>query len=166
MITFDCFYGVTVLQLILRDSENLSKILQKSALTSCQREEIADLTLQTITSLRSKQAEVLEVAQPSLPRKWKRPAKLLNENEVSLFDGISGVKTFYRRIYFEIITRFSQPGCRTIRNIEQLHSRQILVPRTSPWWWLLGRPIPLWCHRVPKLPFKALKLQKRSSKWN
>ena len=110
MTTFDCFYGVTILQLVLRDSDNLSKTLQKSSLTSCQRKEISDLTLQTINSLRSKQAEVLEVTQqPSLPRKRKRPAKLLNESEVSLYDGISGVKTFYRRIYFEAITRFIEP---------------------------------------------------------
>ena len=124
MATFDCLYGVTILQLVLRDRENLSKTLQKS----CQRKEIADLTLQTINSLRSKQAEVLEVTQPSLPRKRKRPAKLLNENEASLYDEVSDLKTFYRRIYFDAIdtvtncikTRFSQPGYRTIRNIEQL----------------------------------------------
>ena len=128
MTIFDCFYGVTILQLVLRDSDNLSKTLQKSSLTSCQGKEIADLTLQTINSLRSKQAEVLEVTQPSLPRKRKRPAKLLNENEASLYDEVSDLKTFYRRIYFDAIdtvtncikTRFSQPGYRTIRNIEQL----------------------------------------------
>ena len=128
MTTFDCLYGVTILQLVLRDSENLSKTLQKSSVTSCQRKEIADLTLQTINSLRSKQAEVLEVTQPSLPRKRKRPAKLLNENEAYLYDEVSDLKTFYRRIYFDAIdtvtncikTRFSQPGYRTIRNIEQL----------------------------------------------
>ena len=84
MTTFNCLYGVTILQLVLRDSDNLSKTLQKSFVTSCQRKEIADLTLQTINSLRSKQAEVLEVTQPSLPRKQKRPAKLLNENVVSI----------------------------------------------------------------------------------
>ena len=110
MTTFDCLYGVTILQLVLRDSDNLSKTLQKSSLTSCQRREIADLTLQTISSLRSKQAEILEVTKPSLPRKRKRPAKLLNENEASLYDEVSDVKTFYRSIYFDAITRFLQPG--------------------------------------------------------
>ena len=35
MATFDCFYGVSILQLVLRDSDNLSKTLQKSSLTSC-----------------------------------------------------------------------------------------------------------------------------------
>ena len=117
MTTFDCFYGITILQSVLRDSDNLSKTLQKSSLTSCQRKEIADLTLQTINSLRSKQAEVLEVSQPFLPRKRKRPAKLLNENEAYLYDEVSDL-TFYRRIYFYAIdtvtscikTRFSQPG--------------------------------------------------------
>ena len=58
MNTFNYFYGVTILQLVLRHSDNLSKILQ--------------------------QAEVLEITQPSFPRKRKRPAKLLNENEAPL----------------------------------------------------------------------------------
>ena len=72
------------------------------------------------------QAEVLEITQPSLPRKRKRPAKLLNDNEASLYDEVSDVKIFYRRICFEAIdtvtncikTRFSLPGFRAIRNNE------------------------------------------------
>ena len=35
MTTSEYFYGVTVLQLVLRHSDNLSKTLQKSSLTSC-----------------------------------------------------------------------------------------------------------------------------------
>ena len=74
------------------------------------------------------QAEVLEITQPSLPPKRKRPAKLLKENEALLYDEASHVKTFYRRIYFDAIdtgtncikTRFSQPAYWAIRNIEQL----------------------------------------------
>ena len=128
MTTFECFYGVTTLQLVLRDGDNLSKTLRKSSLTSCQGKEIADLTLLTINSLQSKQAEVFEITQPSLPCKRKRSAKLINENEASLYDEVSDLKTFYRRIYFDAIdtvtscikTRFSQPGYRTIRNIKQL----------------------------------------------
>ena len=64
MTTFDYFYGVTILQLVLRHSDNLSKTLQKSSLTSCQGKEIADLTLQTIISLRSESEFEL------LGRKW------------------------------------------------------------------------------------------------
>ena len=98
------------------------------------------MTLQTINSLRSEsefellwqktvqQAEVLEITQPSLSHKRKRPAKLLNENEASLYDEVSAVKIFYRCIYFDAIdtvtncikVRFSQPRYRAIRNIEQL----------------------------------------------
>ena len=78
MNTFNYFYEVTILKLVLRHSGNLSKTLQKSSLTSCQGKEIADLTLKTINSLRSKsefellrqktlqQAEVLEITQASL----------------------------------------------------------------------------------------------------
>ena len=115
MNTFNYFYGVTILQLVLRHSENLSKILQKSSLNSCLGKKNADLTLQTINSLRSEnefeflwqktveQAEVLEITQPSFPRKRKRPAKFLNVNEVPLYDEVLDVKTFYRRIYFNAI---------------------------------------------------------------
>ena len=66
MNTFNYLYGVTILQLVLRHyyyiyynyitivfSDNLSKTLQKSSLIFCQGKEIADLTLQTINSLRS-----------------------------------------------------------------------------------------------------------------
>ena len=50
MNTFNYFYRVTILQLVLRHSDNLSKTLQESSLTSCQGKEIAELTLQTINS--------------------------------------------------------------------------------------------------------------------
>ena len=142
MNTFNYFYGVTISQLVLRHSDNLSKtlLLLKSSLTSCEGEEIAGLTMQTKNSLPSEsefellwqkmvqQTEILEITQPSLLRKRKRPAKLLNENEASIYDEVSDGKTFCRRIYFNAIdtvtncikTQFSQPGYRAVKNIEQL----------------------------------------------
>ena len=51
MKTFNYFYGVIILQLVLRHSDNLSKTLQKSSLTSFQGKEIVSLTLQAINSL-------------------------------------------------------------------------------------------------------------------
>ena len=75
MNTFKNLYGITILQLVLRHSENFSKTLQNSFLASCWGKEIADLTLQTINSLQSEnelellsqktvqQAEVLQVTQ-------------------------------------------------------------------------------------------------------
>ena len=53
MKTFNYFFGVTILQLVLRHSDNLSKTLQKSSLTSFQGKGIANFTLQTINSLQS-----------------------------------------------------------------------------------------------------------------
>ena len=87
---FNYFYGVIILQLVLRHSDTvLFKTLKKSSLTSCQGKEIADLTLQIINSLQSKskfeillqkmvqQEAVLEIPHSSLPLKRKRPANVL-----------------------------------------------------------------------------------------
>ena len=53
---------------------------------------------------------------------------MANENEAPLYDKASDVKTFYRRVYFGAIdtmancikSRFSKPGYRAVKNIEQL----------------------------------------------
>ena len=46
--TLNYFYGVAMLQLVLRHSDNFFTTLQKSSLNSCREKEITDLTLQTI----------------------------------------------------------------------------------------------------------------------
>ena len=104
MNTFNYFYGVTLLQLVLRHSDN-RKHFKNPSVTFCQEKKIVDLTLQTINSLRSEsefellwqktvqQADVLEI---TLPRKRKQPAKLLNENETSLYNELSQITTFIR----------------------------------------------------------------------
>ena len=74
MNIFNYFYGVAILQLVLIQSDNLSKTLQKT------------LEFELLWQKMVQQAEVLEITQPCLPRKRKRPAKLLNENRVSLDD--------------------------------------------------------------------------------
>lgn len=55
---------------------------------------------------------------PSLPRKRKRPDKILNENEVSLYKEASGMKTFYRRIF--LIHYYS----------DDLHRTSVLTDKT------------------------------------
>ena len=52
MNTFNYSYAVTILQLVLRHKDILSKTLQKCFLSSFQRKWINDLTLQTINSVR------------------------------------------------------------------------------------------------------------------
>ena len=72
--------------------------------------------------------KVLEIIQPSLQRRRKRPAKLLKENEAPRYDEVSGVKLLYICIYFDvkdtvtncIKTQSSQPGYRAVKNIDQL----------------------------------------------
>ena len=51
MNTFNYSYAVTILQLVLRHNDNLSKTFQKCFFTSCQGKQINDLRLQTINSV-------------------------------------------------------------------------------------------------------------------
>ena len=63
-----------------------------------------------------------------MPREQKRSAKILSGNETSTCDDVCDVKTFYRRIFFNVIDtvvnciedRFARPGYLSSRNIEQL----------------------------------------------
>ena len=53
MDTLNYFYEVTILELVLRHSDNLSRTLQKPATTACLDKQFADLTLITLNTLRS-----------------------------------------------------------------------------------------------------------------
>ena len=53
MDTFNYFYRVTILELVLHHSDNYSGILQKPLTTASQGKEVAGLTLVTLNSLRS-----------------------------------------------------------------------------------------------------------------
>ena len=48
METFQYFYGVTVGELILQHTDNLSRTLQKSDISAAQGQEIAGLTIKTL----------------------------------------------------------------------------------------------------------------------
>ena len=119
MDTFNYFYGVTKLELVLR----------KPSTTACHGKKVAELTLVTLNYLRSdeifyltrdkvlKDANTLQLTEASLLRKRKKPAKILFENE-----------TFCRYIYFNVIDtvvscvkdRFAQAVYQFSRNIAQL----------------------------------------------
>ena len=92
MKTFDYFYGATVLQLLLRRSNNLARMLQSPSIAVCkEKNTIATLSTKTWHSLRPHinpcslwdkilmDAKIHNVNEQSLPRKLKRPARLLNE---------------------------------------------------------------------------------------
>ena len=84
MDTFNYFYGVTILELVL---------WQPSA-TVCHGKKVAELTFVTLSSLRSdeiyylirdkvlKDANTLQLTEASLLLKQKKPANILSENKI------------------------------------------------------------------------------------
>ena len=53
METFDFFFGVTLGELILRQSDNLSRTLQKSTISASEGQCVADMTVRTLQSIRN-----------------------------------------------------------------------------------------------------------------
>lgn len=115
METFDYFYGVNVLELFLRYTDNLSQTLQSSSMTVCHCKNIAALTTKTQQSLSSDvsvssfwekiliDAKNYNVNDPSLPQKCKRLARFLNEGETNAYDEIGKVVIFYLCIHYYAI---------------------------------------------------------------
>ena len=109
-------------------------------MTICQGKDIAGLTTKALQSLWSDvtspalwdkfliHAKNYNINEPSLPRKRKRPARLLNEGEPNTCDEIQDVKIFYRRIHFDAIQttvqciedRFNQPTLKVTRDAGML----------------------------------------------
>lgn len=138
MATFDYLFGITLGQLLLQHSDNLSKTLQNPLLMASEAQEIAALTCKTLERMRNDESfdlfwqKVLRLQQqhgvrePELPRKRKAPARY----EVGAGQGQhpSTVVEVYRPIYFECLDhvisciqdRFDQPGYVVLRQLEDL----------------------------------------------
>ena len=139
MQQFDFFWGVTLGELILRHTDNLSRALQKADVSAADGQKIAGLTVKTLQSLRTdcnfqlfwektiRDADRLKVNRPSLPRRRKTPRRF----ESGSTDGYSFPNTpvhHYRRVYYEAIdliticinNRFDQPGYKIYCNIQDL----------------------------------------------
>ena len=139
MQQFDFFWGVTLGELILRHTDNLSHTLQKADISAAEGQKIAGLTVKTLQSLRTdsnfqlfwekitREADQQQVNEPSLPRRRKTPRRFESGNT----DGYSFASTpvdHYRWVYYEAIdlittcinNRFDQPGYKIYRNIEDL----------------------------------------------
>ena len=131
--------GVTLGELILRHTDNLSRGLQKADVSAAEGQKIAGLTVKTLQSLRTdcnfqlfwektiRDADRLKVNGPSLPRQRKTPRRI----ESGSTDGYSFPNTpvdHYRRVYYEAIdlittcinNRFDQPGYKIYCNIQDL----------------------------------------------
>lgn len=135
MQQFDYFWGVTLGELILRHTDNLSHTLQKADVSAAEGQNLAGLTVKTLLSLRTdhnfqlfwekatREANHLNVNEPSLPRRRRF--------ESGSRDGYAFPDTpvdHYRRVYYEAVdlittcinNRFDQPGYKIYRNIEDL----------------------------------------------
>ena len=53
MRSLDFFFGVSLGELLLKHSDNLSKTLQSSSMSAVEGQEIADITVHTLQSIRS-----------------------------------------------------------------------------------------------------------------
>ena len=137
--TFEYFYGVSLGNRILQNSDNLSRTLQKVDIFAAERQEVATImTLQTLKSLRSdanfklswtkitRMAEALEIPESHLPHQKKVPSLLDYGSADTDFPAVP--VDHYRRIYFEaldlittcITSRFDQPGLRRYQNVQEL----------------------------------------------
>ena len=138
MEKFDYFFGISLGELLLKHSDNLSKTLQSSKMSASEGQEVAKMTSSTLQSIRSdeefmlfwsvvsKKASELDIDEPRLSRQRKRPRRF--DPGSSIGDFPSTVEDYYKRIYFEALdlvingikNRFDQPGYRAFCNVEDL----------------------------------------------
>ena len=138
MTTFSFLFGCRLGGLILNHSDNLNQTLQQVNLSATEGQAVANLTVQTLQSLRSdsmfdffwrnvlQTKENLDVDDPTLPRRRKTPRRLETGNGEPSFP--DSPKDLYRQVYFEAIdlvvnaikARFNQPGFQVYRNLEEL----------------------------------------------
>ena len=121
MHTFDFLFGVFLVELILRHSDNLSKTLQQKTLSAAEGQQIARLTVEVLQSLRDSErvsafySRVVQeqicfgVSDPSLPRKRRAPQCFEDGSSASYFHPTA--EDHYRQIYFEAVDHVIQTIC-------------------------------------------------------
>lgn len=113
MEIFYYFYGGNVLQLLLRHNDNLPRSLQVLSMAVYEGKNNFLISWEKILI----DVKSFNVYEPSLPRKRRSHANLMNEGETNAYFKIGDVKTFYCCIYFHAIDtivqciedRFNQP---------------------------------------------------------
>ena len=138
MTSFDFFFGVSLGELLLKHSDNLSKTLQASNMSAAEGQKVADMTIRTLQSICSdvnfqlfwslinQKASSLDIDEPVLPRQRKRPRRY--EDGASEGDFPESVESLYRHTYYEALdlivsgikARFDQPGYKLYSNLEAL----------------------------------------------
>ena len=134
---FDYFFGVSLGLLILRNSDNLSRTMQKANISAAEGQAVAVMIVSTLKSPRNDaslelywkkvttSAGDLPIDEPTLRRRHKLPRRF-DDGSASTYHVT--VEDHYRVIYFEaldLITsriddRFNQPGYKTFAKVEAL----------------------------------------------
>ena len=127
MKSFDFLFGVVLGEMLLRQSDNLSKTLQKKSISAAEGQHVGKMVIDTLHSLRTEElfwtkvttmagSADIDVDEPQLPRRRKAPKRYEDGSTSGDFHGTP--KAFYRQLYYEAIdsivntleNRFHQPG--------------------------------------------------------
>ncbi len=129
MASFEYFFAISLAELLLRHSDNLSKTLQSSSVSAAEGQKIAEMTVVTLESIRcdehfclfgdllKKRAAELDIDDPKLPRRRKQPKRYDENSSTSSFP--STVEEYYKRNYFEALDELVK-GIRNRFSINQV----------------------------------------------
>ena len=138
MELFDFFFGLVLGESLLRNTDNLSRTLQKKHFSAAEGQLIAQKTKKALSSIRNEESfnnfweKVssltldVEVNEPALPRKRRLPTRFEEGTASPHYD--QSPKDMYRRVYFEALdllihsieARFDQPGYKAYCSLEAL----------------------------------------------
>ena len=138
MQSFNFFFGLVLGECLLRNTDNLSRTLQKKDFSAAEGQITMEQTKRTLMSIRSdtsfdlfwekvtSMASDSDVNDPVLPRRRKVPRRFEEGSAPPEYP--STPKDMYRKVYFEALDllvqtiqdRFDQPGYKMYRCIEAL----------------------------------------------
>lgn len=107
MMSFDFFFGVSLGELLLKHSDNLSKTLQTASMSAAEGQKIADMTVRTVQSISfdensllfwkliNQKASDCGIDEPVLPRQRKRLRRYEDgASQGDFSDSVEEVKVF------------------------------------------------------------------------
>lgn len=109
MEKFEYFFGVSLASLIFGHSDNLSKTLQHTYISAVEGQSVSKMSVKTLEVMRSdtqfdlfwskvfREASHLDVDDPTIPRKRKRPTRFESGNATQSFP--ESPKDYFRHIY-------------------------------------------------------------------
>lgn len=139
MKTFHFYFGLHISQRLFAHTDNLSKSLQAKKLSATTGQNLADLTVKTLQSLRNEESfnafydvvlikanEIESLSEPVLPRKRRAPSRYEEGTGEPYYPATP--REYYRSIFYEALDtiilaikeRFSQPAFIVYRNLESL----------------------------------------------